>query len=39
MLCGLPLVIQAAFLDGQFFDLPPSLDDGVVTAEVDVCSV
>ena len=36
MLCGLPLVIHAAFLDGQFFDLSPSLDDGVFPTEVDV---
>ncbi len=36
MLSGLAVMGQAAFLDGQFFDLPPSLDDGVVLAEVDV---
>ena len=36
MLSGLPLVGQAAFLDGQFFDLSPFLDDGVVLAEVDI---
>ena len=36
MLCGLALVVQAAFLDGQVFDLSPSLNDGVVPAEVDV---
>jgi hypothetical protein len=39
MLNGLPLVIQAVFLDSRLFDLSPSLDDGVVTVEVDVCSV
>ena len=36
MLCGLALVVQAVFLDGQVFDLSPSLNDGVVPAEVDV---
>ena len=36
MLSGLPVMGQAAFLDGQFFDLSPFLDDGVVLAEVDV---
>ena len=36
MLCRLLLMGQAAFADGQFFDLSPSLDDGVVAAEVDV---
>ena len=36
MLSGLPLVIQAAFLDGQFFDFSPSLDNGLIPAEVDV---
>ena len=29
MLSGLPVMGQAAFLDGQFFDLSPFLDDGV----------
>jgi len=27
---------QAALLDGQFFDLSPSLDNGVVPTELDV---
>ena len=36
MLSGFPVMGQAAFLDGQFFDLSPSLYDGVVLAEVDV---
>ena len=36
MLSGLPLVIQAALLDGQFFDFSLSLDNGLVPAEVDV---
>ena len=36
MLSRLLLMGQAAFTDGQFFDLSPSLDDGVVPAEVDV---
>ena len=36
MLSGLPVMGQAAFLDGQFFDLSPFLDEGVVPAEVDV---
>ena len=36
MLSGLPVMGQAAFLDGRFFDLSPFLDDGVVSAEVDV---
>ena len=36
MLSRLVVMSQAAFLDGQVFDLSPSLDDGVVPAEVDV---
>ena len=36
MLCGLLVMGQAALLDGQFFDLSPSLDNGVVPTEVDV---
>ena len=36
MLSGLALVIQAALLDGQFFDFSPFLDNGLVPAEVDV---
>ena len=36
MLSGLPLVLQAAFLDGQFFDFSSSLDNGLIPAEVDV---
>ena len=36
MLCRLLLMGQAALLDGQFFDLSPSLDDGVFPTEVDV---
>jgi len=35
-LTGLLLVVQAAFSDGQLFDFPPSLDDGVIAAAVDV---
>ena len=31
MLSGLPVMGQAAFLDGQFFELSLSLDDGVVS--------
>ena len=36
MLSRLFLMSQAALLDGQFFDLFPSLDDGVFPTEVDV---
>ena len=36
MLSGLPLVIQAVFLDSRLFDFCSSLDNGVVPAEVDV---
>jgi len=36
MLCGLALMSQAAFLNGQDFDHSPSIDDGFVSAEVDV---
>src|SRR4026207_588033 len=36
MLSGLALVGQAAFSDGQGFDVPPSVDDGPVAPEVDV---
>ena len=36
MLCRLLMMGQAALLDGQFFDLPPSLDNGVVPTELDV---
>ena len=36
MLSGLALVGQAAFSDGQVFDVPPSVDDGPVAPEVDV---
>ena len=36
MLSRLVVMGQAAFFDGQVFDLSPSLDDGVVPAEVDV---
>ena len=36
MLSGLALMGQAAFSDGQVFDVPPSGDDGPVAPEVDV---
>ena len=36
MLSRLVVMGQAAVFDGQVFDLSPSLDDGVVPAEVDV---
>ena len=36
MLSGLPAVIQAALLDAQLFDFSPSLDNGLIPAEVDV---
>jgi hypothetical protein len=36
MLCRLLMMGQAALLDGQFFDLSPSLDNGVVPTELDV---
>ena len=39
MLSRLVVMGQAAFFDGQVFDLSPSLDDGVVPAEVDVGGV
>jgi len=36
MLCGLALMSQAVFLNGQDLDHSPSIDDGFVSAEVDV---
>ena len=36
MLSGLALMGQAAFSDGQVFDVSPSVDDGPVASEVDV---
>ena len=36
MLSRVTLMVQAAVLDGQVFDLPPPLNDGRVTPEVDV---
>lgn len=36
MLCRLLLVVQAAVLDGQIFDLFPPFDNGGVAAEVGV---
>lgn len=36
MLSGLALMRQASFFERMFFYFPPSLDDGVVTAEVNV---
>ncbi len=36
MLSGLALMVQAAVLDGQFFDLFSPFDDGGVTPEVGV---
>ena len=36
MLSGLALMVQAAVLDGQFFDPIPPFDDGGVASEVGV---
>ena len=36
MLSGLLVMGQAAFLDGQVFNLSPSLNDDVVPAEVGI---
>ena len=36
MLRGLALMRQASFFECMFFDLSPSLDDGPVTAEMNV---
>jgi hypothetical protein len=35
MLSRLALMVQAALLDGEFFDLLPTFDDGGVPTEVD----
>ena len=37
MLSRFALMVQAAFLDGQFLDLFPPLDDDGITPEVGIC--
>jgi hypothetical protein len=37
MLSRFALMIQAAFLDGQFLDLFPPFDDRSITPEVGIC--
>ena len=35
ILCGLVSMCQAALIDGVLFDLPPSVDDGLIPTAVD----
>ena len=37
MLSRFALMVQAAFLDGQFLDLFPPFDDRGITPEVGIC--
>ena len=37
MLSRFALMVQAVFLDGQFLDLFPPLDDDGITPEVGIC--